>query len=84
MDKEQLKAMRKAAYQKAKAARDNDPEYQAMKTKVKEEQRARYRALKQKIKDEKEAARIERQRVKDELLMEAFGLKERLRLLKFD
>lgn len=76
--------MRKAAYQKAKAARDNDPKYQAMKVQAKEERRARYQAHKQKIKDEKEAARRERQRIKDEVLMEAFGLKEKLTLLKFD
>ncbi len=84
MDKEQIKALRKAAYQKAKAARDNDPEYQAMKAKANEERRARYKAHKEKLKSAKEADRLERQRKKDEALMEAFGLKEKLQLLKFD
>ncbi|MCA9508277.1 MAG: hypothetical protein KC505_07655 [Myxococcales bacterium] len=84
MDKEKLKALRKAAYQKAKADRENDPEYQAMKAKVKEERKARYKAYKQQLKDAKEAARIERQRKKDQELMEIFNLKEKLQLLKFD
>lgn len=84
MDKEHIKAVRKAAYQKAKAARDNDPEYQAMKAKAKEERQSRYKAHKEKLKNAKEAQRLERQREKDEALMEAFGLKEKLQLLKFE
>lgn len=83
MDKEEIKALRKAQYQAAKKARDNDPHYQALKAQVKEEQRARYRAFKAKQKQEKESARLKRQQEKDDLLIEAFGL-EKLRLLKFD
>lgn len=84
MNKEEQRALRKAAYQKAKAARDNDPAYQALKQKMKDEQKARYQAFKKKCNDEKKAARQERQKARDEVLMEVFGLKDQLRLLSFE
>jgi hypothetical protein len=45
MTPEAQKAARKQAYEKMKAARDNDPNYQARKQKYKEMQRARYKEL---------------------------------------
>ncbi len=84
MNKDELKALRKAAYQKAKEARDKDPEYLLLKEKMKEARKAHYQAFKKKLKEDKEAARLERQKARDEELMEAFGLKEKLRLIKFE
>jgi hypothetical protein len=67
LSKEDLRQKRKEAYQKAKARRDADPRYQALKEKVKQERKDKYRAFqnqqkrtkleaKQKVRAEKDAA----------------------------
>lgn len=84
MTKEEAKAFRKAAYQKAKAARDADPNYQALKQKQKEASRARYRAHADAIKAKKKALREEEIKARDQELAELCGFGEKLRLLSFD
>lgn len=84
MIKEELKAARKAAYQKAKALRDADPNYQALKLKHKEAARARYRAHADALKAKKKALRLEHIKAKDEELAESSGLTAQLKLLSFD
>ena len=53
--KEELRQRRKEAYQKAKAKRDADPRYQAMKEKAKLDRRAAY----QKFKEQQKSAKLE-------------------------
>lgn len=84
MTKEEIKAKRKEAYLRAKAQRDNDPNYLALKEKLKIARRAKYRAYVEKQKAKIEALRIKRQQMRDDELAESFGLKEKLTLLKFD
>ena len=84
MTPEAQKAARKQAYEKMKAARDNDPNYQARKQKYKEMQRARYKELAESIKAKKRAARLAQLMAKEEELAETFGLGEHLRLLRFE
>lgn len=47
---EKARELRRAAYQKAKEARANDPKYQALKEQMRQRQRAAYRAAKEKRK----------------------------------
>lgn len=84
MDKEEIKARRKEAYQQAKKQREEDPSYQAMKEKAKAMRKEQYQAFKKKIKDSKQQAKKARQAERDEELAKALGLFEQLRLLKFD
>lgn len=67
--KEELRRRRKDAYQKAKALRDSDPHYQALKEQQKQERRAAYRALKEQRDHEKLRAKRERIAEKDKALM---------------
>ncbi len=69
MDKEELRQKRKDAYQKAKAKRDADPKYQALKEKVKEARKAKYRAFQDQRKTAKEEDRKKRRAEKDAALM---------------
>lgn len=61
--KEELRQKRKEAYQKAKAKRDADPKYQAMKEQAKQARKDQYRAFRDRRKkaaqDEKEKIRAE-------------------------
>lgn len=59
-NKEELREKQREAYRQAKAKRDADPRYQAMKEKAKLERRAKYRA----IKDEQKRAKLEVQQKK--------------------
>lgn len=85
--KEALQKMRKEAYQKAKAKRDADPAYQALKEKQKLERKTKYQAFKAEQKEAKLAAKRKKQEEKDAALMEtvtmASTLKTNLTLLKF-
>jgi hypothetical protein len=69
MTKEEIRQKRKEAYQQAKAKRDADPRYQALKEKVKEERKAKYRVFKDQQKKEKLAAKQKRIAEKDAALM---------------
>lgn len=68
-NKEQLSQKRKEAYRKAKAKRDADPRYQAMKEKANQERRAKYRAMRDQQKREKLEAKQKARAEKDALLM---------------
>lgn len=87
-NKEELKKMRKEAYQKAKAKRDADPAYQALKEKQKLEIKARYQAFKAQQKGARLLAKKQKQAEKDGVLMEMITtvskLETKLTLLKFD
>lgn len=82
MDKEQLRQKRKEAYQNAKAKRDADPRYQALKEKVKQERKAKYRAFQDGQKRTKLEAKQKKRAEKDAalmaLMMPASELKERM------
>lgn len=69
MDKEQLRQKRKEAYQQAKAKRDADPRYQALKEKIKQERRAKYQAMREKNKNEKRKAKLKKRAEKDAALL---------------
>lgn len=84
MNKEELKAKRKEAYQKAKAVRDNDPVYLAKKERARLMRKEQYRAFRNKIKEEKLADKKALQKARDEEIAKAAGLFEQLRLLKFE
>lgn len=60
LDKEQIRQKRKEAYKKAKAQRDADPKYQAMKEEAKQARRAKYRA----IKDQEKIKKLEEKKKK--------------------
>lgn len=68
MDKEQLRQKRKEAYQKAKARRDADPQYQALKEKMKQARKSRYSAFKKRQKEIKALDKQKRIEEKDNLL----------------
>jgi hypothetical protein len=67
--KENLRQKRKEAYQKAKAKRDADPRYQALKEKAKAERREKYRAFKEWQKQAKLLAKQKKIAEKDAVLM---------------
>lgn len=67
--KEELRQMRKVAYQKAKAKRDADPAYQALKEKQKLERKDKYQAFKAQQKEAKLSAKRQKQADKDAALM---------------
>lgn len=67
--KDELSQKRKEAYQKAKAKRDTDPRYQALKEKLKQDRKATYRAFKDKQKKAKLEAKQKRIAEKDKALM---------------
>jgi hypothetical protein len=69
MTKEELRQKRKEAYQQAKAKRNADPRYQALKQRIKAERKAKYRALKDQQKKEKLEAKQKRIAEKDAALM---------------
>jgi hypothetical protein len=69
LNKEELRLRRKKAYQEAKAKRDADPKYQALKEKLKQDRKAKYRAIKDQMKKEKLEARQKRIAEKDAALM---------------
>lgn len=69
MNQEELKKRRKLAYREAKARRDADPAYQAMKEKAKIDRKAHYRSIKDAIKSEKQLEKKMRQAEKDAALM---------------
>ena len=69
MTKEELKKRRKEVYQKAKARRDADPEYIALKEKQKESRQAQYQAIKAKRKQAKEEEQLKARAEKDAALM---------------
>lgn len=71
-DKEQIRQKRKEAYQKAKAERDADPSYQALKEEAKQARKAKYRALKNQEKMKKLEEKKQRIAKKDAALMEFF------------
>lgn len=70
MDKDELHQRRKEAYQQAKAKRDADPRYQALKEKANADRRKQYRAFKDQQKKVKREAREKRIAEKDAVLME--------------
>jgi|HubBroStandDraft_6_1064221.scaffolds.fasta_scaffold1040291_1 hypothetical protein len=84
MNKEELKAKRKEAYQKAKEKRDLDPKYIALKEKARQERKAQYQEYKNKLKQEKEAERQKQKDLRDEEIAKEAGLFEKLKLLKWD
>jgi len=84
LKKEELKKARKLAYEKAKKARDDNPAFQALKQKYKEQRKALYRAQADALKLRKKAARILEIKAKDEALAEACGFHTKLELLSFD
>jgi hypothetical protein len=67
--KEALRLKRKEAYQKAKAKRDADPRFIALKEKLKEDRKAKYRAYKDAQKKAKLEAKEKRIDEKDAALM---------------
>lgn len=69
MDKEELRKRRKEAYQNAKAKRDADPRYQAIKEKANAERKAKYREIKEQQKKAKREAKEKRIAEKDAVLM---------------
>jgi hypothetical protein len=69
MLKEDLKNKRKQAYLRAKAKRDADPAYQALKEKVKLERKAKYKAIKDQAKQAKLDAKQKIRAEKDAALM---------------
>jgi hypothetical protein len=68
-NKEALRQKRKEAYKRAKATRDADPRYQALKEKVNAERRAKYRAFKEQQEQAKRQAREKKIAEKDAALM---------------
>lgn len=60
ISKEEQRKRRKDAYREAKAKRDADPRYQAMKEKAKEQRRATYQALR----DEQRCKKLEEKRAR--------------------
>lgn len=84
MNKEELKAKRKEAYQEAKKKRDQDPSYLAQKERAKAMRKEQYQALKNKIKDQKLLEKKAKLAERDEELAKISGLFGQLRLLKFE
>ena len=78
MDKEELRKKRKEAYQKAKAKRDADPKYQALKERMNEARRAKYRAFQEQKKKAKEDERKRKRAEKDAALMALMKLASQL------
>ncbi|MCA9508572.1 MAG: hypothetical protein KC505_09140 [Myxococcales bacterium] len=72
LTKEELRQKRKEAYQKAKAKRDADPQFQALKEKMKEARKEKYRAHRDKIKKAKEEEKQKKRAEKDASLMVFF------------
>jgi hypothetical protein len=68
LSKEETRQKRKEAYQKAKAKRDADPCYQALKEKIKQDRKDKYRAHRNKIKKAKEEEKQIKRAAKDEAL----------------
>jgi hypothetical protein len=66
---EELRQKRKEAYQKAKAKRDEDPKYQALKEKYKRERKAQYRVVRDRERAVKQLAKQKRITEKDAALM---------------
>lgn len=69
MDKDELRQRRKEAYQQAKAKRDADPRYQALKEKANADRRAQYRTFKEQQKKAKREEKEKRIAEKDAVLM---------------
>lgn len=69
MTKEEQQKKRKEAYKRAKAKRDADPRYQALKEKIKQERKAKYQTIKEQMKQEKLLAKQKRIAEKDAALM---------------
>ncbi len=69
VDKEELRQKRKDSYQKAKAKRDADPCYQALKEKAKLDRKAKYRAFQDQRKKAKTEAKQKKRAEKDADLM---------------
>lgn len=84
MTPEEVKNARKLAYQKAKALRDTNPAYLALKEKHLEMQRKRKQEQTQRLKAIKKEALLVERKAKAEALVETTGLTEALRLLKFE
>lgn len=72
LSKEEIRQKRKEAYQKAKAKRDADPCYQALKEKVKQDRKAKYRAFQDRQKRAKLEAKQKKRAEKDAALMALF------------
>jgi hypothetical protein len=72
LSKEEIRQKRKDAYQKAKAKRDADPRYQALKEKVKQDRKAKYRAFQDQQKRAKLEAKQKKRAEKDAALMALF------------
>lgn len=70
LTKEQIREKRKALYQQAKAKRDADPHYQALKENAKLERRKKYREYADQQKQEKLDEKLKKRAQKDALLME--------------
>lgn len=68
--KEEMRQRRREAYQKAKAERDADPHYQALKQKAKDERKKKYQDFKNQHNAVKRAAKEKRIAEKDAALME--------------
>lgn len=79
---EELRQKRKLAYQKAKAKRDADPRYIALKEKLKQDRKAQYRAFKDQHKKEKLEAKNKRIAGKDAALMALVMPASNLELVK--
>ncbi len=84
MDKEEIKAKRRALYQEAKKRRDEDPNYLAQKERARAMRKEQYQAHKNKLKEEKKKLRAAEVSSRDEEIAKAAGIFEQLRLLKFD
>jgi redox-sensitive bicupin YhaK (pirin superfamily) len=67
--KEELRQKRKEAYQRAKAKRDADPRYQALKEKIKQDRKNKYRVFKGQQKQAKLEAELKKRAEKDAALM---------------
>jgi hypothetical protein len=80
----ELKQARKAAYKKAKAAREADPKYQALKLQAKLKRQELYRAQRDALRAQKKKAQAEKIKAKDEELAQIFNLSAQLKLLKFE
>ena len=68
-DKEELRQKRKETYQKAKAKRDADPRYQALKEKANLDRKDKYRAFQDQQKKAKLEAKQKKRAEKDAVLM---------------
>lgn len=84
MTPEEIKQAKKLAYQKAKALREANPTYQALKAKHKEMRRAQHQARAESLKGKKRALRLAQRKAKDDELAQAFVNPCHLHLLKFD